>query len=402
MSSINYLPNRTPHPLTILPSDAPASALDKAIMLPAGDRGDLARVRTSPHVVGDLAGVDVLSPGWGSIAGLADPQPGVVQIVSVVVVQAAIATGRTVADLAVPGEQVRDDKGRIVAARGLYRGADAFPRANWQRLPRVAVFGSAARWVLADRDRRVAQYTGAPMPDLPPAPRDIDVAYVGMDPDAAREVVGDWLHGYGSFLRERFPALPLDLHCMASIGRDDLALPRPGRLGAGDDLALDEAVCPLWGGDDVRFVDLHTLPAQLRRAGVLLSAGRDVAEVADMFAAGFQGADILIGDGEERHRDTYASSSTAAIRRALDKLGEHVEPLAAALRERGLPILTILRVARRPVLPVALDRLERGHRLGEPVLRIGRDGDRWYIGPIHGSGPYWNDDLAAAHWLTGD
>ncbi len=37
--SSNHLPNRTPHPLTILPSDAPASALDKAIMLPAGDRG---------------------------------------------------------------------------------------------------------------------------------------------------------------------------------------------------------------------------------------------------------------------------------------------------------------------------------------------------------------------------
>lgn len=208
------------------------------------------------------------------------------------------------------------------------------------------------------------------------------------------------LHGSGSHLRELFPGLPIDLHCMAALG-DDLALPRPARLGPSDDLPLDEAVCPLWGGDVVWFIDLHTLPALLRRAGVLLAAGRDVAEVADMFAAGCQGYDILIGDGEERHRDTYVSSSTAALRRALDKLGGHVEPLANALRERGLPIRTILRVARGQVLPEVRARLESGHAPGQPVLRIGRDGDRWYVCPIHG-GPWWNDDAAAAHWLTGD
>lgn len=49
--------NRTHHPITILPADAPASAIDQATIMPAGPRGDRARVRTNDRVVGDVAGI---------------------------------------------------------------------------------------------------------------------------------------------------------------------------------------------------------------------------------------------------------------------------------------------------------------------------------------------------------
>jgi hypothetical protein len=326
----------------------------------------------------------------------------VTQLVSVIVVLAAAAQGRTLADLAVPGDQVRDDRGRIVACRGITRGVKAWPRARWQRLPRVAVFGSAARWLLAERKRAVAKFEGHPAPAKARAPRDVDVAFCGMDPAAVNEVVGEWFNwGEGQFLRETFGRLPIDMHCLPGAG-DTLVIPRPARLtGEGSTVVLDEAVIPVFGGaDGVTIEDVHSLPAILRRASALLHADVPVADVVEMVVSSWPSrVDILVGDGGDR-QDCYLGSSTAALRRALEHIGPPGALLRDELADRGLPVATVWTAALCNLNREALAAMQRGAPSGlGPTLRIGRDRDVWCIGPVHCS-PHHTADRLAAEWLA--
>lgn len=63
---------------------------------------------------------------------LPDPAPDVYYVVSLVVAQAAAACHRTTADLLTPGEQVRDDKGRIVGCKSLARVGRGIPSFRWR------------------------------------------------------------------------------------------------------------------------------------------------------------------------------------------------------------------------------------------------------------------------------
>lgn len=406
-----HFSNRTPHPLTIIAADAPASAATSsgAVLVPAAPRHELARVRQDSRPVRGESPIPLVSGGWGSIVGLDSPQPGTVQIVSVQVVLAAVAQGRTIADLAVPGDQVRDETGRIVACRGLTMGADAFPRAHWQRLPRVVIFGSAARWIEEERQARHAIALGQPVSMRPPAPKDIDVAYVGMDESAARELVGDWLRSPGCRLREIFRDLPLDLHCTAQLGdRDTLAVPRPARL-VGDLEPQDEAVIPVFGGDGgVAFVDIVSLPSIFRRAAALLAKGWTVDRVVTAIVHTWpHHINILVGDAGET-RDVYTASSTAALGRAIDKLGEHRSQMFAVLLECGMPVATLERLAFGEVHEDAIAAMKRGAPSGcGAICRITKTDSvsptSWCIGTVHGgpvfAGPVDIADSAAASWL---
>lgn len=62
---------------------------------------------------------------------LPDPAPDTYYVVSLVVAQAAAACHRTTADLLTPGEQIRDDKGRIIGCKSLARVGRGIPVYRW-------------------------------------------------------------------------------------------------------------------------------------------------------------------------------------------------------------------------------------------------------------------------------
>lgn len=121
--------NRTPHAITIHPSGVASSA--STMILPAAPRGEVARVETTAQVEAPIvcaAGyVPVASTSWGRVIGLAEPVADVVQVVSVIVAAAAHFAGRDLADLYVPGDQVRDGSGRIVGCMALAPASSALP-----------------------------------------------------------------------------------------------------------------------------------------------------------------------------------------------------------------------------------------------------------------------------------
>ena len=72
----------------------------------------------------DLPGcpVPVVRQSFGDVHGLPDPAPGTIYIVSMPVAQ---AVGRSRDDVFIPGEQIRDETGRIIGCRSIARLAEA-------------------------------------------------------------------------------------------------------------------------------------------------------------------------------------------------------------------------------------------------------------------------------------
>lgn len=56
---------------------------------------------------------------YGEVEGLPDPTPGVIYIVSGMIVSALAAQGIHRDDLLVPGQQVHDEQGRVIGCRSL-------------------------------------------------------------------------------------------------------------------------------------------------------------------------------------------------------------------------------------------------------------------------------------------
>ena len=56
---------------------------------------------------------------YGQVEGLPDPTPGVIYIVSGMIVSALASQGIHRDDLLVPGMQVRDEAGRVIGCRSL-------------------------------------------------------------------------------------------------------------------------------------------------------------------------------------------------------------------------------------------------------------------------------------------
>lgn len=105
--------NLTPHAITLMvPSGAP-------ITFPPDGRVARAASISKPVDVLDLDGVEVevVSTEFGAPEGLPDPEHGVRLIVSAITAAAAKAAGRSVGDLLLVSDPVRDQEGRIVGCR---------------------------------------------------------------------------------------------------------------------------------------------------------------------------------------------------------------------------------------------------------------------------------------------
>lgn len=138
--------NRTPHPITIVPFGTTSE--DTVITIPAAPRGEIARVQTTSAVEPPLyvdfaretvAAIPRVRMSWGRVIGLPDPLPGVCHVVSAIVVAAAHAHGRDLDDLYVPGDQVRDESGRIVGCSALAVAATALPGETLTWRPHAAM-----------------------------------------------------------------------------------------------------------------------------------------------------------------------------------------------------------------------------------------------------------------------
>lgn len=99
--------NLTPHALNIQREDG--------TMLEVAPSGTLARCAETREPRSAIAGLPVTLAGFGAVEGLPEPRPGVVYVVSGLV----LAQVSHRADVFAPGPAIRDDQGRIIGARGL-------------------------------------------------------------------------------------------------------------------------------------------------------------------------------------------------------------------------------------------------------------------------------------------
>lgn len=100
--------NLTPHEIVVM-SD------DNKIVETFKPSGTVARCATKTKQVGSVDNIALYVSSSGNVEGLPEPQPNTMYIVSLVVRQAAPAR----ADLASPGELVRDANGKPIGCRGL-------------------------------------------------------------------------------------------------------------------------------------------------------------------------------------------------------------------------------------------------------------------------------------------
>ena len=103
------LVNLTSHVITVVQNG-------KTLEIPPS--GKVARVDVRQTVVGHVNGIPIVKSEFGEIAGLPEPQPGVIYICSTMVAQAAAKKMRI--DVLAPDTgptAVKDTRGNIVAVR---------------------------------------------------------------------------------------------------------------------------------------------------------------------------------------------------------------------------------------------------------------------------------------------
>jgi hypothetical protein len=81
----------------------------------------IARAAQHTTEVGNIDGVSIVEMTYGMPEGLPHPEDGVYLIVSALTVEAARRTGRTIDDLLLTADLVRDEAGRVVGCRALAR-----------------------------------------------------------------------------------------------------------------------------------------------------------------------------------------------------------------------------------------------------------------------------------------
>lgn len=107
--------NLTPHPIGFVDQDNQLLLTVESTMV--------ARVSAQTTTVGYFVINGVQIPRthtvYGQVEGLPDPTPGVIYIVSGMIVSALASQGIHRDDLLVPGMQVRDEQGRVIGCRSL-------------------------------------------------------------------------------------------------------------------------------------------------------------------------------------------------------------------------------------------------------------------------------------------
>jgi hypothetical protein len=197
--------NLTPHPITIgsltLPPAGPPAR--------AGEWVEAA----DPITIDDGTAIPTSWVTYTRLDDLPDPATDVYYVISLVVAQAAAVTHRTTADLLTPGEQVRDDKGRIVGCKSLARVGRGIPSFRW-RDQRDAFVAESLRQggssdVGAEREtghlgRYPRNYASAVLPEpmaLAARPGDLVTFYL-----STRKGRGVWLTGVPFSTREQMDA----------------------------------------------------------------------------------------------------------------------------------------------------------------------------------------------------
>jgi len=98
--------NLTPHALNLI------TATGTVTVAPSGA---VARCATTSAPAGEAEGVPLVRTSYGEVVGLPDPSPGTLFVVSALV-RAAVPHR---ADVASPGDLVRDASGNVVGCRNL-------------------------------------------------------------------------------------------------------------------------------------------------------------------------------------------------------------------------------------------------------------------------------------------
>ena len=115
--------NLTPHPITVGTLTIESSGIARAGEYVAS---------ADPIVLEDGTQMPTSWVTYTRVDDLPAPQTGVYYVVSMVAAQAAAATHRSTDDLLTPGEQVRDDSGRIVGCRSLARFGRGIAVCRWR------------------------------------------------------------------------------------------------------------------------------------------------------------------------------------------------------------------------------------------------------------------------------
>lgn len=105
--------NLTPHSVNMIDEDGAVMAT----YLSAG----AARAASSAVVVGLVNGIEVVSMSFGEISGLPEPTEGKLFVVSRIVAEAAIASGRGADDLLLTADTVRGEDGQIIGCKRFSR-----------------------------------------------------------------------------------------------------------------------------------------------------------------------------------------------------------------------------------------------------------------------------------------
>lgn len=100
--------NLTPHDLNMYKGDVVSEVIPPSGLARAEEIGTLTEYRN---------GYPVRVKKYGNIHGLPEPKEGVMYVVSAIVAKAAKDEGRW-EDIFVPDDSVRDEKNRIIGARG--------------------------------------------------------------------------------------------------------------------------------------------------------------------------------------------------------------------------------------------------------------------------------------------
>lgn len=139
--------NLTPHTITVTGTTPPvADAPADWRLLPSGK---IARATEVVSPAEPLAGIPTTRTRYTGVVDLPDPTPDTWYVVSSLAAQAAYESGRSYADLLVPGEQVRDDAGRISGCGSLLR---------WRPSRSEHVYHDAILWHAGDRTQNEYGY----------------------------------------------------------------------------------------------------------------------------------------------------------------------------------------------------------------------------------------------------
>lgn len=79
----------------------------------------IARAAQTMEEAGNVGGIRMVRMSFGAPVDLPAPEEGVYLIVSAITVSAAKASGRTVSDLLLTADPVRDEAGRIIGCKAL-------------------------------------------------------------------------------------------------------------------------------------------------------------------------------------------------------------------------------------------------------------------------------------------